>query len=211
MISSVTAARVAAGAALACGALLLAACGSTAAPSAGGTTTKTVTATPHAGTPSPSASADPAPSSSSAAPACATAILHLRLGASNGAAGSTVIPLEFINESNQPCALYGYPGVSFVTKVGGGQIGNPASRDPASAASQVTLAASGTAHALLQVAVAQNYPTAKCHPVTAHWLKVYPPGQTAPLYVNFTSSTCTAKSIHVLSVQTVQPGNGNNS
>jgi hypothetical protein len=209
MISSVTAARVAAAAALACGVVLLSACGSTQAPSGGAPATKTVTDT-VAPSASPSASADPSPSST-AAPACATSVLHLRLGQSNGAAGSTIIPVQFINESSQPCSLYGYPGVSFVTKVGGGQIGNPASRDPASAASQVTLAASGTAHALLQVAVAQNYPTAKCHPATAHWLQVYPPGQTAPLYLNFTSSTCTAKSIHVLSVQTVQPGKGNNS
>jgi hypothetical protein len=210
MISSVTAARVAAAAALACGVVLLSACGSTQAPSGGGapaTKTVTTTVTPSA---SPSSSADPSPSST-AAPACATSILHLRLGQSNGAAGSTIVPLEFINESSQACTLYGFPGVSFVTKVGGGQIGNPASRDPASAASQVTLAASGRAHALLQVAVAQNYPAAKCHPVTAHWLQVYPPGQTAPLYLNFTSSTCTAKSVHILTVQTVQPGNGNNS
>jgi hypothetical protein len=32
-----------------------------------------------------------------------------------------------------------------------------------------------------------------------------------PLYVKFNSDTCTAKSIRVLAVQTVQPGAGANS
>ncbi len=41
--------------------------------------------------------------------------------------------------------------------------------------------------------------------VTAHWLKVYPPNQTAPLYASFTAQACT-KPRAILTVQTVQPG-----
>lgn len=69
----------------------------------------------------------------------------------------------------------------------------------------ITLASGQTVHAELQVADAQNYPAADCGLVTAHWLKIYPPNQTAPLYVSFTAQTC-SKPKTVLSVQTVQTG-----
>lgn len=212
MMPSATAARrVATAAVVACGVALLAACGSTAAPSSGGgTKTKTVTTTASP----PASSSAPAPSSSSAPAgpaACATSALALSLGQSNGAAGSVIIPLEFRNTSGSSCSLYGYPGVSFVTGPGGSQIGASASEDNATPRRLVTLAAGATAHALLQVAVAQNYPPAKCHLAQAHWLKVFPPGQTAALSVKFNSATCKATSIRTLAVQTVLPGAGANS
>lgn len=210
MIPSATAARrAAAAAALASGVALLAACGSTASPSSGGTATKTVTTTA-----SPPASTTPSSPSSSAPAgpaACVTSALSASLGQGNGAAGSTIIPLEFRNTSSSSCTLFGYPGVSFVTGPGGSQIGNSASEDSATPRQSVTLAAGATAHALLQVAVAQNYPPSRCHLAKAHWLRIFPPGETAPLYLKFNSDTCTAKSIRVLAVQTVQPGAGANS
>jgi hypothetical protein len=43
---------------------------------------------------------------------------------------------------------------------------------------EVKLVAGGVAHAWLQVAEAGNYPAATCQPVTAHWLRVYAPGET---------------------------------
>jgi hypothetical protein len=211
MTPSATAARrVAAAVALASGVALLAACGSKAPPS-GGTVTKTVTR--KASSPASTSAAPPSPSvsSSPAVPACATSELAASLGQGNGAAGSTIVPLEFRNTSSSACTLYGYPGVSFVTGPGGSQIGTSASEDNATPRQLVTLAAGSTAHALLQVAVAQNYPPSRCHLVQAHWLRIFPPGQTAPLYVKFNSATCTAKSIRVLAVQTMAPGSGANS
>ena len=47
----------------------------------------------------------------------------------------------------------------------------------------VTLAAHATAHAWPQVVEAGNYPASTCQPVTAQWLKVYPPGDTAASYI----------------------------
>jgi len=208
MTPSATAARrVAAAVALASGVALLAACGSKAPPS-GGTVTKTITRTPSTSASSPASSPSPSASSSPAGPACATSELAVSLGQGNGAAGSTIVPLEFRNTSSSACTLYGYPGVSFVTGPGGSQIGTSASEDNATPRQLVTLAAGSTAHALLQVAVAQNYPPSRCHLVHAHWLRIFPPGQTAPLYVRFDSATCTAKSIRVLAVQTMAPGPG---
>ena len=211
MIPSATVARrVTVAASVAASVVLLAACGSKASPSSGGTATKTVTRTVSP----PASSTPPSPSSSSASAgpaACVTSALSASLGQGNGAAGSTIIPLEFRNTSSSACTLFGYPGVSFVTGPGGSQIGNPASEDSATPRQSVTLAAGSTAHALLQVAVAQNYPPSRCHLAKVHWLRIFPPGETVPLYVKFNSDTCTAKSIRVLAVQTVQPGAGANS
>ncbi len=195
-------------AALACSALAVAACSSsTPAPSASAKPSPTKPATASATTqPSPTAGAT-ATSTAGAAPACATSALHVVVPAvsGNAAAGSSYYPLQFINTSGSPCTLYGYPGVSFVTAVGGSQIGVPATRNPTTPAQLITLTPGETVHAVLQVVDAQNYPPSDCGLVTAHWLKVYPPNQTAPAYVSFTAQTC-SKPKTTLSVETVQTG-----
>ena len=104
------------------------------------------------------------------------------------AAGSTYYPLNLTNTSKSSCYLFGYPGVSFVTGPSGSQIGQPASRNPAVAPSTVILPPGGTAHVTIQVVDALNYSKSDCQPVTAHWLKVFPPGQFTALYVKFTAT-----------------------
>ena len=42
---------------------------------------------------------------------------------------------------------------------------------------------------------------------TAHWLQVFPPNQTVPLYLHFTSTAC-AKPVKLLTVNVVVPGSG---
>jgi hypothetical protein len=169
-----------------------------------GTPTETPTAT---ATPTTTSASAPAPTSSGPAP-CRTAALRVALGRGDGAAGSTYYPLDFSNASGDACTLFGYPGVSFVTGVGGSQIGNAASRNPAFASESVTIAAGGVVHAALQVVNAQNFPRADCHPVAAHWLRIYPPNQTAPLYLSFTAPACStqARSVDILAVEAVRPG-----
>jgi hypothetical protein len=210
MTSPGTAARSAlTAAALASAVALLAACGSQPSPQSA-TATKTVTTTAPPSASASSATPSPSPGSPSGPPPCATADLHLDLGPSNGAAGSVFLPIEFTNQSSASCSLYGFPGVSFVTGVGGSQIGASANEDKATPRRLVTLAPGATAHALLQVAVAQNFPPAKCKLVTAHWLKIFPPGQTAAQYLKYTAAACSNPSVSVrtLGVQTVQPGQG---
>jgi len=92
-----------------------------------------------------------------------------------------------------------------VTAPGGGQIGPAATRNPATARQLVSLSPGQTVHAELQVVNAENYPPSGCGPVTARWLKIYPPNQTAPAYAGFTAQAC-SKPEHILSVATVQPG-----
>ena len=121
---------------------------------------------------------------------CATADLDATVGRQVGTAGSVYYPLQFTNASAATCSLFGYPGVAFVSAIGGGQIGAAAARNPAFTPQLVNLAPGAVVHADLQVAAAGVYPAPECKPVTAHWLRVYPPGEFTPLYVSFTTSTC---------------------
>jgi len=194
-------------------ALLATACGPSGSPAPAPTVTVTVTATPTptgptgsgTGSPTPTKSGSPGPGSPGA---CPTSALHLSIGTGNGAAGSIYYPLVFTNASGSPCTLFGFPGVSFVTGIGGSRIGHAATRNSDAPRQTVTLAPGGVAHATLQVVQALNFPSAKCQLTTAHWLKVYPPNQTQPVYLNFTAKTCAAKGkdVRVLNVAPVRPG-----
>ena len=141
--------------------------------------------------------------------ACTTSGLSVKLGAANGAAGSSFIPIVFTNTTGSSCSLFGYPGVSFVTGPGGSQIGSAAARVATQPAKNIVLAAGGVANASLRVVDAQNFPSA-CQLTTASTLKIFPPGQTAPLYISFTSKTCasTSPAYQVLYIQTVGAGTG---
>jgi hypothetical protein len=182
----------------------LAGCGSASAPSARPTVTKTVTIT--APPPAPASPAPPSPTPTGP-PACETSTLAASLGPGNGTAGSTYYPIKFTSNSGATCTLYGYPGVSFVA-ASGGQVGAAATEDPSYPRRLVTLAPGATAHAELRVTDAMNYPASACQPVTVHRLRVFPPGQTSPLYLTLNATACTSTSVQILSVQTVQPGNG---
>jgi hypothetical protein len=206
--------RAVAAAALVSVAALVTACGGSSG-SAAPAKTITVTATPKASA-SATGSATPTtatPATSPTAPAgpspCATRDIAAKVGTGQGgAAGSTYQVLDFTNISNITCSLYGYPGVSFVTTgTSGGQIGAAATRSTFTAAKLVTLAPGQVANAVLQIRTAADFPASGCHPVTAHWLLIYPPNQTTPIYLSFSSQTC-AKPIHILSVSVVVPGSG---
>jgi len=154
------------------------------------------------------ASSSPAAHDVAAGPGpCAASSLKLSVGQSNGAAGSIYYPLEFTNVSQATCTLYGYPGVSFVARPHGGLIGKPAQRNPTFPKELVSLAPNATAHASLQVVVAQNYPPNECKAVVADWLQVYPPGSYVPLYVKFTATTCLGHIPgSILGIYVVRPG-----
>jgi Protein of unknown function (DUF4232) len=143
---------------------------------------------------------------------CQSAALKVTVDTSQagGAAGSVYYPVNFTNTSCEPCGLYGYPRMSFVTAGGsaGQQIGAAAQRDPAFGDLSVRLPAAGVAHAWLQVAQAGNYPASACQPMTAHWLRVFPPGDTAATYVGVSFSACASASAQLLTVTPVRSGQG---
>jgi hypothetical protein len=106
--------------------------------------------------------------------------------------------------------MLGYPGMSFVTAddSSGRQIGAAAQRNPAFGNKAVRLAPGGVAHAWLQVSEAGNYPASACEPVTAHWLRVYAPGDTGAIYVSHSFDACSKASAQLLSVMPVRAGDG---
>lgn len=139
-----------------------------------------------------------------AAPACATSALLVRLGVAQGYAGGVYYVIDFTNQSGAACTMYGYPGVSLVTGPPYAQIGLAAQRDNTAPVRLVTLIPGAMATAELQIVDAHNYSPSTCRPVTATHLRVYPPNQTAPVYLATTSFGC-AEPVHTLFIAAVQP------
>ena len=88
----------------------------------------------------------------------------MKLGVSQGTAGSVYTTIDFTNISNVTCTLYGYPGVSLQTARPLHQIGKPAKENSATPRKLVTLQPQTTANALLQIVDAGNYPAEHLRP-----------------------------------------------
>jgi Protein of unknown function (DUF4232) len=195
---------------------LLAACGSASAPRSGSTSASGATASnQQTQLPSPAGSGSrPAAGSarSGTLAACRSSLLRVTVDISQAgsAAGSAYVPVDFTNASGAACAMDGYPGMSFVTAGNGAgrQIGAAAQRNPAFGKLTVRLAPGGVAHAWLQVAAAGNYPASTCGPVTAYWLRVFPPGQREAVYVYHAFAACTSTNAPLLFVMPVRGGMG---
>lgn len=202
------ASKALAGALLACCAVFASAC-SASTPTSSSPPSSTPAATPVSSPSATPATSAPATTSAVAGPAhCPTRYLGVKAGLSQGTAGSIYQVIDFTNISNVSCTLYGYPGISFAsTGSSGGQIGLSAKENPTPPRELVTLAPGATANALLRIVDAGNFPPAKCGMVTAHWLVIYPPNQTTPVYLKYSSPTC-SKQVQILTVNVVQPGSG---
>jgi hypothetical protein len=136
---------------------------------------------------------------------CFSIHLALALGVSQGTAGTTYQTIVFTNNGTVPCTLYAYPGVSFVN-AGGALIGKPSSEDP-DKKKTVTLAVGGQANALLRQPNPGNFPASACHRTTADRLRVYPPGETVPLFVHDPVQVCSTSAGRT-GIGTMQAGNG---
>jgi hypothetical protein len=154
----------------------------------------------------PTAPASPAKPGSVGPAGCLTSALRATLGAAQGTAGSAYQVIVLANVSGKTCALYGYPGVSFVSGVGGSQIGKDAARDRTIPAKVVTLAPGQRGSFALRVVDAAALPAASCDPVTANWLKVFPPENTAALYVGYTARACASQTATILTTRAVAEG-----
>jgi Protein of unknown function (DUF4232) len=217
-----------AGAAVACSAVFVTAC-SAATPS-------TPTADTHSATPSKSAASPPASGSSSPAAGstaspgarsaaspgssgsgssggsvtgsgCLSRYLRGSIGLTQGTAGSVYEAIVFTNLANYTCTLYGYPGVSLAGGTPVAQVGLAATENAATPRELVSLPPGGSANATLQIVDAGNYSAGTCGPVATSWLQVYPPNQTVPLYIKYSSTSC-RKAVHLLTVSAARPGTG---
>ena len=168
---------------------------------------------------SPSSSTTPASSASSGASAtgsragssspggttqCTTRHLKVSLATSEGAAGSTYDTIRLTNTGSTACTLYGYPGVSLVGHGNGTQVGAAAVRDHSRSPRTVTVRAGRSTTFLVRITQAANYPRSQCAPTPADGLRIYPPGNTAALYLPLRSATgCAKDSVKLLTVRPV--------
>lgn len=189
----------------------LAAGACTAAPSTPGAPTSTAAApTPTsaaASTPTPTAvptSATVRPTSAGAVPNCATSELKGSLGQEEDAAGSAYAPLLLTNSGTRTCELRGFPGVSYVAGADGHQVGPAAAMD-GPRGGEVVLKPGAAAAAQLQLVNVANFDAAACQPTPVRGLRVYPPGDTASLYIAWAGTGCAITPPgNQLSVQTLK-------
>jgi Protein of unknown function (DUF4232) len=168
------------------------------------TATATVPAT-AAPTSIPASAGDQGGASGGGLPRCTTGELAAGLGPAEGAAGSVYRDLVFTNTGSRTCELRGFPGVSYVAGEDGHQVG-PAAAMSGERGGQVPIPPGGTAQAQLQLVNVQNYDPADCAPVPVRGLRVYPPGDTASLFVPMDGTGCSAAPPgNQLAIQTITP------
>jgi hypothetical protein len=190
---------------LAAALFLAAGCSSTGKPVASAPAESTPPATSQAGA-APLSAPSPAPTTRSTTSSasgqgagtarCQSSQLKLTWAADpgGGAAGSQGSFLIFTNTSKTTCTLYGYPGVSFVAGDKGTQVGNAFTRSPGGQQKlTVKLAAGKTAYSQLVLVNDGVYDKADCQPEQVRGFRVYPPDETAAVFVSSPRNACSAK------------------
>ena len=139
------------------------------------------------------AATSPTARAATAVPACASGhdlSAWVAFNQGNGAAGTIYYPLQFTNTSGHTCFLFGYPGVSAISRTGQ-QLGSPAGWGSLSGAQKVILAPHATAHTILAYHDAAVSTEAGCDPVnTTAELRIYPPGERLTTYAAFDLEAC---------------------
>jgi hypothetical protein len=184
----------------------VAGCSSSSSPSAAPASSSPPASLPSSAAPAPPPSA-PASRAVTGPLACATSSLKVTLGPSSGYAGGVYQTIVFTNTSGTTCTLFGYPGVSLVSAPPYKQIGLAAQRASTVPVKLITLATGAAANAVLQIVDALNFGSATCSPTRAAFLRVFPPNQTAPVFLPDTSQIC-AQPVQTLFISAVQAGAG---
>ena len=166
---------------------------------------------------SPSASASSTPTSSGSATPSSTGTTASGVGlckagsltasvdsTGGGAAGSVYMKLILTNSGTEPCVLNGFPGVSLTSGATGDPIGAAAARDDSQPVTQVVLAPGKAGFAQLRYTQAGNYP--ECTQAPAAGFRVYPPEDTASLFIPQQRTACSNTNINLLTVQAFQAG-----
>ena len=192
--------------AAAAAALLLTACGPSQPQTQGTTEPGTSSASPSTSSAAPSTTAPP-PSSASptmAGPAlCKAATLTAATDATGGgAAGSVYMTLTLTNSGAVPCLLKGFPGVSLTADANGAPIGAPAKRDDATPVTDVLLAPGQGGSAVLRYTQAGNFPD--CTMVPAAGYRIYPPEDTASLFLAQPTQACSNAEVGLLTISAFQ-------
>nr|WP_315897983.1 DUF4232 domain-containing protein [Arthrobacter sp. UKPF54-2] len=186
-------------------ALLLSGCGQS--QSQGATAPAPASSSPASQSPSssqsPTASGVAAAAASSAAAAgpalCKAANLTAALDAKGGgAAGSVYMQLVLTNSGAEPCLLKGFAGVSLTASAEGEPIGAAATRDDSTPVADVLLAPGKAGSATLRYTQAGNYQG--CTRTPAAGFRVYPPEDTASLFLAAPKDACSEAGINLLTI-----------
>ncbi|WP_458109614.1 DUF4232 domain-containing protein [Arthrobacter sp. R3-55] len=190
--------------------LLLAACGPS--PSPAGTssappTSSTPSASSTPNSPSATAATTPSAPTTSAAPTGATQCKAASLTAATdstggGAAGSIYEKLILTNSGTAPCILEGFAGVSLTAEANGEPIGEPATRETTTPVTKIELAPGKSAWAEIRYTQAGNY--GDCTKVPAAGFRIYPPNDTASLFVAEPHDACSNAGIKLLTITAFQ-------
>ncbi|MEV7603847.1 DUF4232 domain-containing protein [Paenarthrobacter sp. NPDC089322] len=189
--------------------LLLAACGPSPSPSGTSSAPPATSAPPTSATPSTTTSPSPSPSATatSAAPAgtalCKAASLTATTDSTGGgAAGSIYEKLILTNSGAAPCVLEGFAGVSLTADANGAPIGEPATRETTTPVTRIELAPGKSAWAELRYTQAGNY--GDCTKVPAAGYRIYPPEDTASLFIAEPHDACSNAGIKLLTITAFQ-------
>jgi len=149
-------------------------------------------------TPSPSPTASSAAPSQSSSPTatgevdpnapegqCADSALQVTVSGSEGGAGNISSSVVFTNTGQESCVLRGAPGVSVVGDGNGTQLGAAAVQQDDASPVDVTLAAGGSASAVLtSVNIGTDGgPLDDCQPATGDGYRVFPPHSFTAIFV----------------------------
>ncbi|MEV0679772.1 DUF4232 domain-containing protein [Actinosynnema sp. NPDC050436] len=112
---------------------------------------------------------------------CASVDLDIAFGHVEGAAGTVYREVLFTNRALATCVLRGFPGVSYVDS-SGNRVGAAAVRegDPGPL---VTLPHGATAVSVVGSVNVDNFDPDACRKTPVWGIEVFPPDQTAPLYL----------------------------
>jgi hypothetical protein len=157
-------------------------------------------AEPSAAPPSqPSAAPPSQPSTESGTALCKTAGLTATTDSTGGgAAGSVYMQLILTNAGTEPCLLKGFAGVSLTAEANGEPIGEPAARGESTPVTDVRLAPGQAGTATLRYSQPGNY--TDCSRTQAAGLRVYPPEDTASLFLAQPREACSNSGINLLTI-----------
>ncbi len=127
-------------------------------------------------------------SATTATPACSASMLHIRLGLSDGAAGTSYQRVRFLNTSSTACTLNGYPRFVYLDG-SGNRIGFPAKHGGRHHA--VTIRPGKVGIAALGIPDYLNFPPARCHAEDTAKLRVRAPGTNHGTRLRFKATVCT--------------------
>jgi hypothetical protein len=114
----------------------------------------------------------------------------------------TYTSLQFTNTGQRTCTLEGFPGVSFVTGDNGQQVGEAANRS-GNQGPTITLHPGYSTNAGLIMVNPDPFDPAQCKQVDVRGLRVYPPNETAAMFLPSTGTTCSGDVGPLLTVSSV--------